>query len=221
MHPTALPGLSGKLGAAARQFVDILAEAGITVWQTLPLGPTHADLSPYQSLSAHAGSSALIDLEELVPLGLLDSQEVATLSRIEALERTTQRFHSGHYHETDEFNPPAYQNFLEQHQWLDDFALFMTARETYPDGNWLTWPDDLRDHKSDALEALRTSHKGTLERVRLEQYLFFVQWTALRQYAAERGIWLFGDIPIFVAHDSADVWLRLIYTSLTGTVNPG
>ncbi|ERS12099.1 4-alpha-glucanotransferase [Marinobacter sp. EN3] len=206
LHPTALPGTSGKLGAAARQFVDVLAEAGITVWQTLPLGPTHADLSPYQSLSAHAGSPVLIDLAELVAPGLLDSQELATFTRTEALEHASQRFHAGRYRETEVFNPQAYQDFLEHHQWLDDFALFMTAREAFPGVNWLDWPDDLRDHKPTALEALRESHQSTLERVCLEQYLFFEQWTALRHYAAERGIWLFGDIPIFVAHDSADVW---------------
>ena len=206
LHPTALPGVSGKLGAAARQFVDVLAEAGITVWQTLPLGPTHADLSPYQSLSAHAGNPVLIDLAELVAPGLLDSQELTAFTRTEALEHASQRFHTGRYRESETLNAQAYQNFLEHHQWLDDFALFMTAREAFPGVNWLDWPEDLRDHKPTALKALRESHQSTLERVCLEQYLFFVQWTALRHYAAERGIWLFGDIPIFVAHDSADVW---------------
>ncbi|WP_370232120.1 4-alpha-glucanotransferase [Marinobacter nauticus] len=220
LHPTALPGVSGKLGAAARQFVDVLAEAGITVWQTLPLGPTHADLSPYQSLSAHAGNPVLIDLAELVAPGLLDSQELTAFTRTEALEHASQRFHTGRYRESETLNAQAYQNFLEHHQWLDDFALFMTAREAFPGVNWLDWPEDLRDHKPTALKALRESHQSTLERVCLEQYLFFVQWTALRHYAAERGIWLFGDIPIFVAHDSADVWAAPHLYKLDGEGKP-
>lgn len=220
LHPTALPGVSGKLGAAARQFVDVLAEAGITVWQTLPLGPTHADLSPYQSLSAHAGNPVLIDLAELVAPGLLDSQELTAFTRTEALEHASQRFHTGRYRESETLNAQAYQNFLEHHQWLDDFALFMTAREAFPGVNWLDWPEDLRDHKPTALKALRESHQSTLERVCLEQYLFFVQWTALRHYAAERGIWLFGDIPIFIAHDSADVWAAPHLYKLDGEGKP-
>ncbi|MGC8118916.1 4-alpha-glucanotransferase [Marinobacter sp. VGCF2001] len=220
LHPTALPGTSGKLGQAAMQFVDMLAQAGITVWQTLPLGPTHADLSPYQSLSAHAGNPMLIDLAELLAPGLLEEHELTACSRRAAMERASERFQAGNYRESEVFNHQAYEDFLAHHHWLRDFALFVANVETFPGSSWLEWPEAMRNHEPAALAAQQEAKLGTLQRVYLEQYLFFVQWSALRRYAAERGVFLFGDIPIFVAHNSADVWAAPELYKLDDSGNP-
>lgn len=220
LHPTALPGAYGKLGASARDFIDTLSEAGMTVWQTLPLGPPHPDLSPYQSLSAHAGNPALIDLEDLVPTGLLTKDDLIGRARKEAISLASERFHSGHYTPCEVYNPDAFNRFLARHRWLDDFALFMTAHEAFPGMGWVGWPDALRNREPAALEALRVSHRNALDRVLFEQYLFLSQWAQVRQYARELGIWLFGDIPIFVSHNSADVWANPQLYKLDGEGNP-
>ena len=177
LHPTALPGSHGKLGESARRFVDWLAAAGVTVWQTLPIGPTHPDLSPYQSLSAHAGNPELIDFRELP--GKLESREI----------------------------DDAWPQFLASHShWLDDYALFVTIRARYPGTAWPDWPDPLRRRDAGALTEFSRANEPAIEQVKYEQFLFHRQWHALREYARDRGVLMFGDIPIFVAHDSADVW---------------
>ncbi|SRR5690554_96636 len=176
LHPTALPGPHGKLGASARQFIDLLAEAGITVWQTLPIGPTHPDLSPYQSLSAHAGNPALIDFLELPE----------------------------HWEGPDQH---LWEEFLAEHErWLEDYARFMAIRTRYPGLAWPEWPEPLRRRDANALAEFTRANRDAIEQVKYEQFVFHQQWNRLRQYARDRGVLMFGDIPIFVAHDSADVW---------------
>ena len=174
LHPTSLPGQHGALGTEARRFIDFLADTGFSVWQMLPLGPTHADHSPYQCLSVHAGNTELIALDE--------------------------RFAA---------DKAAYAHFLETNRgWLDDYVLYQAIRESQDFASWYDWPDELRDRDDAVLGAFKDRHRDRLEQLRVEQCLFFRQWTALRDYAHSKGVLLFGDVPIYVAHDSADVWVH-------------
>ncbi|MBW0146242.1 4-alpha-glucanotransferase [Marinobacter arenosus] len=211
LHPTCLPGEWGVLGQSARRFLDFLASAGIRVWQTLPIGPTHSDLSPYQSLSAHAGNPDFIDLEELIASGLLSAEDLGLagmeMGRRSCFERAAARFFERAEASPDNAVHQAYQDYVATNDyWLDDFTLFNAIREAYPGLNWLQWPTELRDRHRAALAEFARQAVSTVQRVRFEQFLFHTQWQALRHYAHERDICLFGDIPIFVAHDSADVW---------------
>ena len=207
LHPTALPGDHGKLGHAARQFVDFLQQAGISVWQTLPIGPTHPDLSPYQTLSAHAGNPAFIDLSEVVENALLLPEELIAHNRATLLEKAADRFLANNYLPDSKINGPAWEQFLQEHNaWLEDFALFMAIRASYPEAVWTEWPIPLRMRDPAALQAFSQQNLHTIDRVKFELFLFHCQWSGIRQYARDRGVFLFGDIPIFVAHDSADVW---------------
>jgi len=210
LHPTCLPGSLGVLGAGARRFVDFLAASGITVWQTLPIGPTHRDLSPYQSLSAHAGNQDFIDLSELLQAGLLADTELAhpiAESRQQLLANAAQRFFDGSGAAQQGLDLVDFDDFRAKNDyWLDDFCLFCAIRELQDSPGWLQWPESLRDRDPAALQAFIDQNQSRLARIRFEQFLFHHQWQTLRDYARERGILLFGDIPIFVAHDSADVW---------------
>lgn len=206
LHPTALREEYGILGASARRFVDFLATSGLTVWQTLPVGPTHSDLSPYQSLSAHAGNPEFIDLSELVTQGLLRREELkseADLDRRALCRLAAQRFFDGE----GQLGFPDFEAFCAEHDgWLEDFAIFCAIRETMPGLSWPDWPAPLRDRHSDAMAEFVRENAEAVRAIRFEQFLFQHQWHALRDYAAAQGVLLFGDIPIFVAHDSADVW---------------
>ncbi|KPQ30064.1 MAG: 4-alpha-glucanotransferase [Marinobacter excellens HL-55] len=207
LHPTALPGAEGKLGRPARHFIDLLCDAGMTVWQTLPTGPTHPDLSPYQSLSAHAGNPDFIDLHELVTAGLLTTPELEQQERTGSLASAADRFLAGNYQPDAAINQATWEQYVINHgHWLDDFALFIAIRDSLSGTPWYDWPMPLRQRQSEAIEAFRLEHQRALEQVRFEQFLFHSQWQAMRRYARDRGVLLFGDIPIFVAHDSADVW---------------
>ncbi len=201
LHPTSLPG-AGGLGAEARRFADFLAEAGVSVWQVLPLGPTHADGSPYQCLSAHAGNPDLIDLADLAERGWLPP-DAETRERNTALALAW----DGFQHHATAADWDAFRDFRHRHRhWIEDYALFVALRARHPGGSWADWPEPLRDRQPAALQRAREELAEAVEREVFVQYLFFTQWQALRAYAAERGILLFGDMPIFVAWDSADVW---------------
>lgn len=211
LHPTCLPSRYGLLGQSARRFLDFMAEAGLTVWQTLPLGPTHADLSPYQSLSAQAGNQDFIDLEELVAAGLIRQDELGpenhSAQRKSVLALASERFFNDSEARPQAPGQAEFAAFCAANgQWLDDYCLFCAIREVYPDQSWLGWPGELRNREPGALARFTEAHGKTLRRLQFEQFLFDHQWHRLRDYASERGILLFGDIPIFVAHDSADVW---------------
>ncbi|MBS3803285.1 MAG: 4-alpha-glucanotransferase [Oleiphilaceae bacterium] len=211
LHPTALPSPYGPLGASARHWIDFMVEAGLSVWQMLPLGPTQVDDSPYQSPSAHAGSPNLIDMAGIVELGLLTQEDlpqaVSAEGRAELFQRAATRF----FETLDHGDPAlrdAYLAFVTQHQhaWLEDYALFEAIHEKVAGDTWPEWPAELRDRDPQAMAEFRAAYPDVLNRVRFEQFIFDQQWTTLRQYAHSRGIFLFGDIPIFVALDSADVW---------------
>lgn len=210
LHPTCLPGTFGVLGASARTFVDFLADSGLSVWQMLPIGPTHRDLSPYQSLSAHAGNPDFIDLKELVPEKLLEDEELTDLApgrRRELLNLAAQRLFNSEGNRLTGLNLAGFQRFQETNAyWLDEFCLFSAIREIQASSSWLGWPESLKHPDTEALKRFTCQNQPRLARIRFEQFLFHHQWQALRDYARERGVLLFGDIPIFVAHNSADVW---------------
>ena len=210
LHPTALPERLGSLGAGARRFVDLLVDAGVTVWQMLPVGPTHHDRSPYRALSANAGSPDLIDLSELVNEGWLMHDELAGEitgdRRRELLAKAATRYFDG-YKADGSAGPDEYVEFLQDNAiWLRDYALFEALRDRYQGAPWTAWPGPFRDSDPAALEQFRSEAQEVLRRVQFEQFVFHRQWQALRRYSHERGVYLFGDIPIFVAHDSVDVW---------------
>lgn len=210
LHVTSLPGPfpEGDLGPSAYRFVDQLVALGMTVWQTLPINPTHGDGSPYQCLSAHAGNPRLIDLDALVGRGWLDAASVPsepsaeTPSRLRLLERAFRAFAAEGGLESSPFH-----DFRVTHaHWLDDFSLFMALRGQAGGSAWQDWPEALRQRDPAALLRARAELRPEIDQVAFEQYVFFEQWQALRTYANQRGILLFGDVPIFVAGDSAEVW---------------
>jgi len=210
LHPTSLPGAwhCGDLGAEAYHFIDFLAAAGQRVWQILPLSPTHADLSPYQSLSAHAGNPELISIEALVAQGWLDGEVVpstAPRAKRSLIQRAWQVFCA----RADDNARDELARFIsEQGHWLDDYTLFRAIKHEQQGRGWSDWPAPLRDRADEALDKIRESHADELAVVRFEQFLFHRQWHALKQYANNKGILIFGDMPIFVSHDSADVWAQ-------------
>lgn len=207
LHPTSLPGegSNGTLGPEAYRFVDFLADSGLTLWQMLPLGPTHQNRSPYQTLSVHAGNPDLIDLDDLVARQWLSHEHRVHETPQRARRRAADYFFS-RYDDHPE-GAEGFERFChEQRQWLDDYALFMALRDCYPDGDWTHWPDDVRLRRAQGMARMRRELNQSIEAYRFEQFVFNQQWQALREYARKKQVALFGDMPIFVAHDSADVW---------------
>ncbi|MFQ5642626.1 MAG: 4-alpha-glucanotransferase [Thiogranum sp.] len=210
LHPTSLPGAAGNgdLGSDAYRLVDFMAECGLTLWQTLPLGPPHEDLSPYQCLSVHAGNFRLISLQLLVEQGWLDDAALDESADLDAQRKVRlTAAYNGFQRKGSDDERDAFVAFKKEHaRWLDDFALYRSIRTAQGERAWYDWPEVLRDRDSDALDSERKRLAAQVEQVRFEQFLFYRQWKQLRCYANDRGVLLFGDIPIFVAHDSADVW---------------
>lgn len=212
LHPSSLPSPygAGDLGHAAYRFVEFLEASGFSVWQTLPLGPTHVDRSPYNALSVHAGSPDLISVDWLHDRGLLDREHLDQLvleptTRTPVLALAAERF--GARLATDPALAERYQGFCAaQALWLDQYAQFVALREANGALPWPQWTVALRDAEPRAVCRATRALQPRLDALRFEQYVFAEQWQALRVYARERGVFLFGDVPIFVAHDSADVW---------------
>jgi 4-alpha-glucanotransferase len=220
MHPTSLPGRYGigDLGAAAYAFADFLVRAGQTYWQVLPLSPTGYGDSPYQSLSAFAGNPMLIDLKKLVEWGHLSAADLEALPYF-ADDRVD--FGPVIYHKMRLLDQ-AFANFRargageqraalahfceEQAPWLEDFALFMALKEAHDLRPWEEWEPELKTRQPEALACWQAEQAEAVEKQRYRQWLFFEQWLALKAYANDRGLQIIGDIPIFVALDSADVW---------------
>lgn len=202
LHPTSLPGDGprGELGDEALRFIDFLAAAGQRLWQVLPLGPVHEDLSPYQSLSAFAGNSELIGHQWLLE-GLGGGAELAQLQRHELVALHHQRCLSGGEARED------FELFVSsQACWLEDYARFRVLRERFGQQGWDAWPEPFRDRHPEALSQLEREAAEALDYYRYQQFLFYQQWQHIKGYANERGIRILGDMPIFVAYDSSDVW---------------
>jgi 4-alpha-glucanotransferase len=214
LHLTSLPGPhgNGDLGAEARRFAEQLADAGQRWWQMLPVGPPGTGNSPYSARSAFAGSPLLIDLEMLVEDRLLDRRPspprlpsdrvdyaAATAFRTAELRRAFASFAARHKRR-------SFVSFRERARpWLDDFALFSALRESIRKP-WLTWDRDLRLRKRAALDSARRRLAEDVEFHVFQQWLFDVQWRFFKSHCKALGIGLIGDLPLFVSHDSADVW---------------
>jgi len=220
LHPTSLPSANehGDLGHDAYRFVEFLATSGVTVWQVLPLGPTHSDGSPYQCLSVHAGDHQLICLDWLVDRGWLDRKSIpAKLNASTRRDCLARAFHGFQQH-SDAKAQQAFEDFKRaKRDWLEDYVQFQVIRAQQSSQGWLTWPVALRDRNAEHLAQFIVQHTEALEEERFIQYVFFSQWLELRDYAHQHGVLLFGDMPIFVAHDSADVWANRDYFQLDKT----
>ncbi len=212
LHITSLPGLNenGVLGQEAFHFINFLHETDITVWQTLPLVITHADRSPYQSLSAHACNTKLIDIDWLYRRGWLDFSDIEANSN-QTLETTKEilltKAFDGFLSSASEAEKQEFGRFCEKKSfWLDDFALFMALRQEHQEQSWNCWPEPLKNRDTDALREAKTRLKKQIESTKFLQFVFFQQWQELKAYAEQHNVLLFGDIPIFVSYDSVDVW---------------
>lgn len=205
LHPTSLPGRQscGSLGRDAFRWVDWLAASGFRLWQCLPLTPV-ADGSPYNSYSAFAGNPHLIDIDTLSAQDLLSAPLDDTLSS-DTIMRTLQQSFDRLQQQTNTPLHDALAHFRQQTLWLDDYCIFSALKEQHP-GHWVNWPQPLRDREPAALADFRQHFQPRIDFHAFVQFLFDRQWRALKQHANDRGIALFGDLPIFVAHDSVDVW---------------
>lgn len=210
LHPTSLPGpwQAGDLSHNAYRFVEFLAAAGQSIWQMMPLGMTHDDGSPYQCLSTHAGNTLLISLDWLVDRGWLEDDiwqhaENSKQWRFETLERSC----CAALDTIDDHTRKDFDRFVRgQNYWLEDYAKFIVLKKLENGAAWKDWPVNLRRCKASAVDASLKGYEDQLRLRKFEQYLFFRQWRELRQFAHKHGVYLFGDLPIFVSEDSADVW---------------
>lgn len=218
LHITSLPGPYGigDLGSSAHRFVDRLAETHQRLWQVLPLGPVGHGASPYSSLSTFANSPLLISPEPLLERGLLTDDDVAPLRELpedhvdfgaliprkrSILETAYRRFRDS------EGDTDAFRAFRKENAaWLDDYALFMALKDTHDGAAWHQWEDGLVRRRDDALAVARETHAEAIRMHAYWQFLFDRQWDDLHAHCQAHDIRLFGDIPIYVAHDSADAW---------------
>ena len=220
LHPTSLPGTfgSGDFGASAYKFVDWLASAGQTYWQVLPMGEIGPGNSPYMSSSAFAGNILLIDLAELGSHGWLSPEDltphpdfqsgrvdftVIQPFRIERLRRAARNFFAGSH---DEMHRSFAEFCAAEKEWLADYALFMTISERESWREWNLWPGELVRREPKAISLIEQTCADEIGFWRFCQWCFARQWSDLRLYANENGVRIIGDVPIFVAYKSADVW---------------
>lgn len=203
LHPTSLPGpRGGDLGAAARQFVDFLADCGQSWWQVLPICPPDHGGSPYNSISAFGGSPALISTDLLAVEGLLKKAELGQ-PKAKALRAAFAHFEKRAPREDRE----SLQAFrARESAWLEHHALFCAVKASLGGMRWLEWPEGLRRREAAALAEARGRLARDVAFHEFEQWLFARQWDAVRRHAAARGVGLIGDAPIYVSHDSADCW---------------
>lgn len=234
LHPTSLPGPYGigDLGPGAKGWVDFLDETGCGLWQVLPLGPTGYGDSPYQCFSAFAGNPYLISPQKLLEEGLLRIDDLLDLPdfpvdrvdygkvipwKLDLLDRAFARFQGAAFKDLRE----EFDQFQEKHQyWLEDFAMFMALKEVFGGGSWIHWPAPYRNREGKALFDAAKDYVIEIQKQKFRQFIFFRQWELLRKYANERQIKIIGDIPIFVAHDSAEVWAKPELFFLDADGNP-
>lgn len=221
LHFTSLPSPHGigDIGDAAHAFLDALGTMKLSVWQFLPTGPTAYGDSPYQPLSAFAGNENLIGLDPLVRAGYLEAEELDVLHdlprdtvdygsviprKAALLDRAAGRFLG----EAGEEERAAFQAFLDEHgaAWLDDYALFRILKAQHGERPWPEWAPEYVHREPEALERIRERHAGELEAIRVQQFFFDTQWARLKTAANDRGVRLFGDMPIYIALDSSDAW---------------
>ncbi|CAN5904306.1 4-alpha-glucanotransferase [soil metagenome] len=210
LHPTSLPGPygAGELGPEALEFVEFLAAAGQKLWQILPLNPTGGDGSPYSSYSAFAGNPILISTQQMIEDGLLDSEPPGTplgpvdypaviAGKTKLLREAASNIKPG----------KGFLSFREKHEhWLGDYALYMALKGKFDGRPWSQWDEEVSKRRAPALKAARRDLEEDIRFHEVSQYLFFRDWSAVKEAANEAGIEIMGDVPIFISHDSADVW---------------
>ena len=220
LHPTSLPGSFGigELGPQALRFISYLHAAGIKIWQVLPLNPTGYGDSPYQALSAFAGNPMLISLEALAGEGVLDREALQSLPqfpegrvdfsmvipwKFNLLRRAAARFFAS----CTAAQRADFESFTEKNKaWLDDYALFMAAKDAHQGQVWTAWDPDLAARRPAAMRQWSEKLSSEIAAYKYWQFTFFAQWKAIQDECAKCGIRVLGDIPIYAAHDSADVW---------------
>lgn len=225
LHPSSLPGTAGigTLGPDALGFVSFLRDVGASIWQMLPLGPTGYGDSPYQCFSAFAGNPLLIHLPDETTVARAVPATVTPVAPTDAVSNASDRSADSRT-EVDfaevirtkrellrahhaRFVPDArYERWVAAQHWLADYALFATLKVAHDGRSWTEWTPPLAERNAEALEKFRRAHQREISQVCFEQYVFFRQFEAVRNACRENGIRLMGDLPIYVAHDSADVW---------------
>jgi len=219
LHPTSLPGRHGigDLGSEAHAFIDFLASTGQRWWQMLPLGPTGYGNSPYQSLSSFAGNPLLIDLDGLVKRGWLDEKacpddpglpvDSVDFDAVAVLKEGSLRLAFEQF--KTRANDPDFQEFLTANgAWLDDYVFYQALKDNHGGLPWYEWEPELVARDPSAFAHWREQLADRIRYHEFVQYVFDIQWQELRASCQEKGVMLIGDLPIFVAHDSADVWAR-------------
>jgi 4-alpha-glucanotransferase len=234
LHISSLPSSFGigDLGPEAYRFVDFLCETGQSFWQILPLNPTDSGTgsSPYRSSSAFAGNPVLISPELLRDGGWIKPEDIdgyadpdparvdyqaATVYKNRLFEKVLHRIT-----EKKEKNPDYEKFCTENSAWLEDFSLFHALHDFFQGKLWTEWPEELRDRHPEALQKARAELANSVEREKVLQFLFFSQWSSLRKYCHEKGVHIIGDMPIYVALDSADIWANPGLFKVDGNKNP-
>lgn len=219
MHPTSLPSPYGigDMGKGAYDFIDFLEKAGQSLWQVLPLGPTGYGDSPYQLFSSFAGQPLIISPEKLIEMDLLSEAEVADNpawgDRVDygpVVEYKTLLLKRafGHFMMNEDVKlAEEYQQFIRTNAfWLEDYALYMACKELHGGVAWTDWEEEYKNPTAQEKEEIKRRLDDKTEFYRFVQFIFYIQWSELRAYANKKGIKIIGDIPIFVAFDSADTW---------------
>ena len=205
----------GTLGKEAYKFVDYLVAAGQKYWQVLPVGPTSYGDSPYQSFSAFAGNPYFIDLDYLVEEGLITKAQIkkypwgdnAEYIDYETVYNSRFKILRQAYENSDFSNEDAYKIFEKDNEyWLDDYSLYMAVKFHFDNQEWASWDYDIKARQPEAVDRYKNELADDISFWKFCQYKFFEQWNKLRTYANEQGVEMIGDIPIYVAMDSADVW---------------
>jgi len=232
LHPTSLPGSYGigDIGSRAHRWIEFLSAAGCGLWQVLPIGPTGYGDSPYQCFSSFAGNPLLISPDALLKDDLLHPDDLYDHPlfpehRVEfgevipwkagVLDRSFIRYQ---HTQSPPLNAEMEEFQVKHSAWLDDFSLFMALKEAHGGAPWHTWEKPLRERQPEAVSKARKQHAIAIQRQVYRQFLFYRQWAKLKSFAHEKNIQIIGDIPIFVAHDSADVWANphLFHLDATG-----
>jgi 4-alpha-glucanotransferase len=208
----------GTLGKGAYDFVDFLKEAGQSIWQILPLGPTGYGDSPYQSFSSFAGNPYFIDLEQLIEDGLLTKTECDALDFGEdPFDIDYEKLYFGRFKlyrkaydaakKKGVLEGKKFKKFVKDNAyWLEDYALFMAVKDSFGGVNFMEWDEDIRSRDKKAIDKYKTKFADEIGCYKFQQFLFATQWEKLKEYANKKGIEIIGDIPIYVAFDSADTW---------------
>ncbi|HSH54569.1 MAG TPA: 4-alpha-glucanotransferase [Methylotenera sp.] len=209
LHISSLPSAYyvGDLGDEARRVVDMFHRLGVSIWQTLPINMPHADNSPYQCLSAHAGNPDFISLEALVAQDLLSKDDLNGLiiSKLPLMDKAYQAFGQ----QTKNKLHQDFADFCTEHAyWLKEFALFLALRTKFDNTGWSYWPEAYKNRDKKTLKQASKELAHEIAVIQFTQFVFFTQWHKLKTYAASKKVHLFGDIPIFVSYDSAEVWAQ-------------